>query len=229
MTTIATILLSYNRPRMLREAIASLADAGPDQVVLIDDGSDFDPVPLVEAAFPDAWQFVLAPPMTLDERLITPRLGRLINQALGAVTCDVVTYLCDDDLFHPGWLSAVRQWFDAHPFDHWCRGTWYQFSDGEPPGRSICPLDIRQLTTGNFAHRAACYQQCGIRWDETTVACHDDRFLWIVNRHHNTFAVPDIGAVAGWRRLHAHNALRYTSHAVYHANARELFSGGWLE
>lgn len=229
MTTVATILLSYNRPRMLREAIDSLAAAGPDQVILVDDGSDFDAIPPIEAAFPDAWQLVAAPKMTIDERLTTARLGRLINQALGAVTCDVVTYLCDDDLFHPGWIAAVRSWFDARPAEHWTRGLWYQFQDGETPGAEYCPLDIRQLTTGNFAHRTSCYAQCGIRWNESSVACHDDLMLWDAHRFHNMFSVPDCGAVAGWRRLHRHNALRFTSNAVYHHNAAELFAGGWLE
>lgn len=229
MTTVTTILLSYNRPRMLREAISSLADAQPDQIILVDDGSDFDPIPLVEAAFPDAWLFVMAPKMSLEERLITPRLGHLINTALSHVTCDVVTYLCDDDLFHPDWLSTVRAYFDVHPAEHWTRGLWYQFQDGDTPGTRVCPLDQRLLTTGNFAHRIDCYRDEGIRWNETSVACHDDMFLWDVHRVHNTHAIPDCGAVAGWRRLHAHNALGYTQHAVYNPNAAELFAGQWLE
>jgi len=227
-TTITTILLSYNRPRMLAEALASLAAAGPDQVILVDDGSDFNARQLVRRTFPKAIM-VQAAKLTLEERLITPRLGRLINQALSKVTSDVVTYLCDDDLFHPGWLSAVRNWFDVHPSEHWTRGLWYQFQDGALPGAEHCPLDRRQLTTGNFAHRIDCFTGCGFRWNETSIACHDDMMLWDVHRFHNTHAIPDSGAVAGWRRQHAHNALGYTSHAVYHANAAELFSRGWLE
>lgn len=226
MTTVATILLSYNRPRMLREAL--LTALACDQLIVTDDGSDFDVQSVVTHERKDA-QFVIAPKMTTDERLKTPRLGSLINQALAAVTCDVVTYLCDDDLFHPGWIAAVRSWFAAHPAEHWTRGLWYQFQDGETPGAAICPLDERLMTTGNFAHRADCYHGCGIRWNETSVACHDDMFLWDVDRFHNTRAIPDSGAVAGWRRLHAHNALAYTQHATYNANAGELFAQGWLE
>jgi len=224
---VAVILLSYNRPRMLREAIASLDAARPDQVVLVDDGSDFDPHKLMAPWH--AYGAVVAPKMTIEERLHTARLGSLINQALALVTCDVVTYLCDDDLFHPGWLDAVRGWFDAHPAEHWTRGTWYQWRDGEERSTELCPLDTRQLTTGNFAHRTACYTDCGIRWNEGSVACHDDLMLWDAHRVHNMFAVPHCGAVAGWRRLHAHNALGYTVNAQYTANARELFAGGFLE
>lgn len=226
MTTVTTILLSYNRPRMLREALATCLDC--DQLIVTDDGSDFDARALIHSTRSDA-QLVTAPKMTLEQRLVTPRLGRLINTALSKVTCDVVTYLCDDDLFHPGWLPAVRAWFDAHPAEHWTRGLWYAFDDGEAPGDRVCPLDQRLLTTGNFAHRIDCYRDEGIRWNESSVACHDDMFLWDVHRFHNTHAIPDSGAVAGWRRLHAHNALGYTQHAIYNANAHELFAGGFLE
>jgi hypothetical protein len=145
------------------------------------------------------------------------------------VQSDVVTYLCDDDLFHPGWLHAVRNWFDMTG-EHWVRGDWYVFDDGH--GQDLtrpCPLDGRQLTTGNFAHRMDCYRAEGIRWNESSVACHDDMFLWDVNRFHNCYAIPHCGAVAGWRRLHPHNALGYTQHAVYSSNAAELFAGGFLE
>jgi glycosyltransferase involved in cell wall biosynthesis len=226
MTTVSTILLSYNRPRMLAEALSTIA--GCDQLIVTDDGSDFDVRRVIKKTHPRA-QFVIAPKLTTAERLTTARLGSLINQALSLVTSDVVAYLCDDDLFHPGWLPALRAWFDANPGQHWTRGRWYQFQHGETPGGDICPLDPRQMTTGNFAHRIDCYRDEGIRWNETSVACHDDMFLWDVHRFHNTHAIPDCGAVAGWRRLHAHNALNYTSYAVYGPNAGDLFKGGWLE
>lgn len=228
MTTVATILLSYNRPRMLREALASLVAAKPDQVVLVDDGSDFNARAVVRKAFGQL-VVVQAAKLTIEERLVTPRLGSLINQALSKVECDVVTYLCDDDLFHPGWIAAVRSWFDIHLAEHWTRGLWYQFQDGETPGSQHCPLDGRLMTTGNFAHRIDCYRDEGIRWNEASVACHDDLMLWDAHRLHNTHAIPDCGAVAGWRRVHAHNALQYTQHAVYNANAAELFAKGFLE
>lgn len=229
MTTVSTILLSYNRPRMLREAVESLAQSMPDQLIVTDDGSDFDVERTVGRMYPASIEFVLAPKMTLAERLVTPRLGSLINRALSLVTCDVVTFLCDDDLFHPGWLDAVRVWFDANPAEHWTRGIWYAFQDGAQPGADLCALDGRQLTTGNFAHRIDCYRDEGIRWNESTVACHDDVMLWDVARFHNTYAIPHCGAVAGWRRLHAHNALGYNDGANYSANGADLFKDGFLE
>jgi hypothetical protein len=169
--------------------------------------------------------------MTVAERLTTPRLGKLINRALSLVRCDVVTYLCDDDLFHPHWLSAVRAYFDAYSDQHWTRGAWFAFDDGDPervPTR--CTLDGRQLTTGNFAHRIACFRDEKIAWDETTIASHDNAFLWNASRCHDMRIVPFCGAVAGWRRLHKHNALPFADRAGYKPNAAQgLFAQGFLE
>lgn len=228
MTTIATILLSYNRPRMLCEALGTIT--GCDQLIVTDDGSDFDVKALIRGCAPDA-EFVVASKMTIQERLATPRLGKLINRALALVRCDVVTYLCDDDLFHPYWLPAVRAYFDAYPDEHWVRGAWFAFDDADPkrtPER--CALDMRQLTTGNFAHRTLCFRDEHIGWDETTIASHDNAFLWNAARCHDMRAVPFAGVVAGWRRLHKHNALPYAARDGYTPNAaHELFAGGMLE
>lgn len=227
MTTIATILLSYNRPRMLCEALGSIR--GADQLIVTDDGSDFDVQALIGACWPNA-DYVLNEPIPTAARLKAARVGNLINRALSLVRCDVVTYLCDDDLFHPDWLYAVRAWFDHYPHEHWTRGAWFAFNDDDPdrtPER--CKLDGRQLTTGNFAHRIECFREEKIAWDETTIASHDNAFLWQAARCHDMRLVPFCGAVAGWRRLHKHNALAYAAPNGYTANGAQLFAGQWLE
>jgi len=226
-TTIAVILLSYNRPRMLCEALGTIA--GYDQLIVTDDGSDFDVQALVSACAPDA-QFVINPPMPVEQRLKAARVGNLINRALGLVQCDVVTYLCDDDLFHPHWLPTLREWFDHYPDQHWTRGMWFAFDDSDATRKpSRCKLDPRQLTTGNFAHRIECFTEERIAWDETTIASHDNAFLWQAARCHDMRIVPFCGAVAGWRRLHKHNALNYAVPEGYSRQALQLFAGGMLE
>lgn len=228
MTTISTILLSYNRPRMLCEALGTVL--GADQLIVTDDGSDFDVLSLVRGCYPAA-EFVTASRMTTEDRLRTPRLGSLINRALALVRCDVVTYLCDDDLFHPHWIPAVRAFFGAYPDQHWTRGAWYAFDESDPdrtPER--CKLDGRQLTTGNFAHRIDCFRDEHIAWDETTISSHDNAFLWAASRCHDMCIVPFCGVVAGWRRLHKYNALLYADRDGYKpGTAQGLFGGGMLE
>ncbi len=227
MTTVATILLSYNRPRMLCEALSTCLDA--DQLIVTDDGSDFDVIELVRGCRPDAY-FARAEKISVAERLKAARVGWLINRALSLVTCDVVTYLCDDDLFHPQWLPTVRAWFDFYPDQHWMRGAWMAFDDSDPARRATpCKLDPRQLTTGNFAHRIECVTKEQVGWDETTVSSHDNAFLWNASRIHDMRLVPFGGVVAGWRRLHKHNALLYAERDGYSKDGAQLFAGGMLE
>lgn len=227
MTRITAIVLSFNRPRMLSEALASLREARPDEVLVVDDGSDFDVPEVVRASFPAAG-FVLAPPLTIEERLTTPRLGRLINAALGIASGDVIGYLCDDDLFDAGWLDRLRDFYARHPATPLVRGGWLSFREGEPPAPDCppCDLDERQMTTGNFAHRRDCP---GARWNPHTVSSHDDMFLWGLQRAGvDLYRVPHVG-LAGYRRLHRHNALNFTTGHGYTAEARAVFAGGWLE
>lgn len=227
MTTITTILLSYNRPRMLCEALGTINDC--DQLIVTDDGSDFDVQALVRECAPAA-EFVINPPMPIKDRLKAARVGILINRALSLVRCDVVTYLCDDDLFHPYWLPTIRRWFDYYPREHWTRGAWFAFEDTDPARiPTYCKLDPRQLTTGNFAHRINCFRDEGIGWDETTIASHDNAFLWNAAKHHDMRLIPFCGAVAGWRRLHKHNALNYVAPEGYAKDAARLFANGMLE
>ncbi len=227
MTTVATILLSYNRPRMLCEALSTCLDA--DQLIVTDDGSDFDATALVRACRPDA-EIVWNNPISVEKRLRMARVGALINRALSLVTCDVVTYLCDDDLFHPSWLPTVRAWFDYYPDEHWMRGAWMAFDESDPQRTPTpCKLDSRQLTTGNFAHRIECIKEERIGWDETTISSHDNAFLWNASRHHDMRLIPFGGVVAGWRRLHKHNALMYAERNGYSVDGAQLFASGMLE
>lgn len=223
MATVTAIVLSYNRPRMLREALETVAANRPDQVVLVDDGSDFDAVG-VARAYVELSGWIVAPPMAVAERLVTPRLGSLINQALALATGDVCSYICDDDLWAPGWLDAVRNHWAAHPDATLVRGDWLVFRDGEAatPECPPCRLDERQLTTGNFAHRRGLP---GAVWPTHSVSSHDDLFCWNLYRAGvPIFGVPRVG-FAGWRREHKYNALHFTEDHHYTPAAAAMLAG----
>lgn len=235
---VAAILLSYNRPKMLEFAYKSIH--GADGIILVDDGSDvFDP---------KAWasehggisHTVIAARRSIDQRMTQASLGRLINGALHiahhVMKADYIVYLCDDDLFVPGWPDCVRSLFAAHPEAHVVRGSWRSFddplTDGVPmehPRKSRpTPLDIRKMTTGNFAHRAICYTE-GLRWSEETVAVHDDTFLWRMLALHPMDTVVDAKSLAGYRREHNWNMAHFTSHQAYGIGAEDALKRGALE
>jgi hypothetical protein len=224
--TIAVIVVSFNRPRMLREALATVGEA--DQIILADDGSDtFDPRDVLP---PDAMliQNPLLPPY---QRMRKPTCGALINRALRAVECDYVAYLCDDDLLAPGWLKAAKAALDADPASHMVRGDWLSFEDGQPletavPSKFDCDPP---LTTGNFAHRTRCTVACGCWWVESTISCHDGAFLGKYLTRHGSTDVAHVGTLAGYRREHPYNMLRYMDGNGYRPETRGLFESGRLE
>jgi glycosyltransferase involved in cell wall biosynthesis len=233
---VAVILLSFNRPAMLDLAYASAADA--DEIILVDDGSDaFDPTAWADARA-IRWR-VFGTRRSVDRRMTTPSLGRLINGALHIAyhraDAAAVAYLCDDDLFGPAWLDAVREALADPAGPHVCRGRWRSFDDPLADGPLPKPglsrparLDLRQMTTGNFAHRVECYAE-GLRWSEETVAVHDDTFLWRLHGLHPYTGVFDTGVLAGYRREHEFNMANFTSHSEYGIGAYEALSRGTLE
>lgn len=224
MTTITAVVLSYNRPRMLAEALGSVEANRPDQTIVVDDGSRFDVSNHVRQHYLRGASIVRAYPIPVKDRLVTPRLGNLINKALEYARCDVVAYLCDDDIWDQGWLDTVRAHYDAHPAATIVRGDWLVFQDWDgwqytdPP----CRLDERNLTTGNFAHRRGL---AGAVWPTDSVSSHDDLFCWNLYRAGvNIFGVPRIG-FAGWRREHQYNALHFTNDHHYAPNAEAMLAG----
>jgi hypothetical protein len=228
--TICTIVLSYNRPRMLLEALRSIR--GADQVILVDDGSDFD---VWSLAAPELERFEwkeirVAPKMSVEKRLSTARLGMAINMALRSTFCWGVTYLCDDDLFHPDWIVNVRQFFTEHPMDHVVRADWGTFNEGETPGDNLCPLhkDV-QLTTGNFAHTSGCSVEHKVTWDEKTIGSHDGSFVPKILNKHPLGKIHKLKGIAGWRREHDFNMLKFTDGIGYAKAAGEVLSRKTLE
>jgi glycosyltransferase involved in cell wall biosynthesis len=228
MATIGVIVLSYNRPHMLRQALDSVWAAAPNAIVLADDGSDFDAAAVADE---DEIRFVGGTKRSAQERRLEPSVGALLNTALQMLDTDVVAYLCDDDIMDREWLDYVGFAATAHPEEHAWRGEWRRFHHGHAPALDdpLCSLDARGLTTGNFAHRLACYRDEGLRWDETVVVSQDDLFTKHLLRLHPT--IRNVGR-AGWRREHAYNMLGYVDPRQPHAlrpDVERIFDLGSLE
>lgn len=205
---VTVLVLSYNRPRMLREALASIKDA--DEVIVCDDGSDFDVAALVsEFSFPSL-SVIGAPQIPPEERLKLQRCPGLINEALRQATGDIVTYLCDDDIFGKQWLTALKDFYEKHDEKyHIVRGHCVRFEDDnmrtfeeQTKHLLVWAESPRQLITGNFAHLRKCFLEEGIQWEESTVWGHDTAFFDNIDKVHDTWTVPLIPTVACFRRIH---------------------------
>jgi glycosyltransferase involved in cell wall biosynthesis len=206
---VTAIILSYNRPNMLREALASAKDA--DEVFLLDDGSDFDVVSLAKEFSFDKFQLIMGPQITTEERLKKQRVAVMINEALRQATGDIITYLCDDDIFAPKWISALKTFFAKHGEKyHFVRGNCVRFEkdyvkslEKDSTMHLIVFADSpRQLITGNFAHLRKCTSEEGRMWPEDKVVGHDTAFFDNMDEVHDTWTIPLIPEIACFRRIH---------------------------
>ncbi len=240
-TTVTVIVISYNRPRMLAEALQSIYHA--DEILVMDDGSDFDVDRVVRDNAPPDCPIILTkkPSLTVEERLITPRVGKSMNEAIRCASSEVIAYLCDDDIFTPEWILGVKEYYDSGGLKgHWVRGLWGIFVDPHNPLRledtaehlrcNICPMGGHGLTTGSFAHLVACSYKCGVWWSDASVAIHDSYFVSNYERIHQEDPAPLIKVAAGWRREHPFNMMKHASgDDKYLASGEEVFRGGMLE
>ncbi len=113
-----TILLtSYNRPRLLRKALDSLAaQTCPDWRCLILDDNSNEETHAVIREYLDDTRFTLIPHETTDEeRQASVRYSALINTVLPSLHEGVVGYLCDNVEYHPDLVGAVLDYFEHHP------------------------------------------------------------------------------------------------------------------
>jgi hypothetical protein len=219
---------------MLRSCLLSVAAARADEVYVCDDGSEFSVCRVAALALYGRVKYgiVGAPPVPVDTRMTVPRQGRLINEALGYITGDVATLVCDDDLLDIGWLDALRAHWGEHPDDGLVRGDWLQFTDGQPPSPADppCPLDARGMTAGNFAWHMRLVHERGVRWPTDYLNCLDNGFLVACHGAGSSmYEAPHIGALAGWRRTHPYVNVLYTDGSRHTEGFREVLERGFLE
>ena len=205
---VTAIVFSYNRPRMLAEALGSII--GADEVIVVDDGSDFNVSDVTKKFSFPSFSVIGAPPITIEERITNQRLPALVNEALRQAEGDIITYLCDDDLFGKEWVTTLKTFYAKHDEKyHWVRGHCIQFEDDhkrtfEEQTKHLLSWkeSPRQLITGNFAHLRKCFTDEKILWDETKVWGHDMAFFDNVEKFHDTWCIPLIPTVACFRRIH---------------------------
>ncbi len=112
---ISCILTSYNRPRMIRHALKSIADQSYKnyELLIFDDSTAFDIMEVVkEFKFPSLQ--VHHTKLSAEERKAKGRLGVNCNHGLYLAQGDLVCFLCDDDYYYPDWFHHAAA-FLGHP------------------------------------------------------------------------------------------------------------------
>lgn len=185
---ILVIVPYFDRPKLLRKCLGSLAASQPIiggdwHLAFHDDGSKEPGEPIAREVLGD-----LARKARFYRCEDSPhkscQLGLRINDILIEAKEDVAIVLCDDDMVSPGYLAGLAEVFGEHPEWHYCYtknilvdeqgqeldeswGKW----DWEWAGEDIDPslrCDISQV-----AWRISCNQQDGI-WFPTWASRNQD-------------------------------------------------------
>lgn len=179
------LLFSYNRPKMLREAIESVLaqDYGNFDLYIVDDGSDlFDPYDIADEFRDERIVLAVAPQIPMEERVKRSRLGANANVVImQLLEQEPVYYLCDDDLMAPKWLSRSIRAFQSDPLMHVVQGESWYFEDGHldeaaygMPTDGYKAMPTMFWGTGSFGHRTLCCKKEGIWWSDNTYGHSQD-------------------------------------------------------
>lgn len=109
---ISCVLTSYNRPKWVNHALKSVAEQTyrDFELLVYDDSTIFDIRKEVSKhSFPSVK--VVHTDVSPERRKKENRLGVNCNAALKVASGDLLTYLCDDDYYFPGWFQACAEFF----------------------------------------------------------------------------------------------------------------------
>lgn len=175
------ILNSYNRPKRVRDAVASVQHQTYTnwELFIVDDNSnEHTQRVLAEIESEEPRCTVIQSHVDQKDRFLTTRYATCINLAIPRLTGDLVTYLTDDDVYYPHRFEKMVGVFESNPGIYIVYGR--QRLAGIDNGR-VVPLGTRELvgiTTSpaskvdhcSVMHRRRCFEKVP-RW-------RDDKALW---------------------------------------------------
>lgn len=158
----SVVLSSYNRPKMVRDALASvLAQTVQDfEVMVADDGSDGETLASIRGMTAGDPRFRLLTTEgreVVDHKLVANRSIDRINEALMVVSGEIVHYLCDDDVYDRRRFSAFDDLFGNPGIIVGYGRLGYMDADGTPTGKTRYFASVEdpflKLDHNQFAHR----------------------------------------------------------------------------
>lgn len=214
---ISCILCSYNRPRMVQDALQSVSSQNYDryELIVIDDSDAFD---IHEAVSRFAFPKVTIVHNSATEAQIAGqnRLAMNCNAGLRIATGDLVCFLGDDDYYYPDWFRTAAKHFEAHShiqaaFGKLCYHFGNDMAFPEPPRETrFFPEPVRDpfriLDHNQVMHRRFTppyvWNECADRASMDS----PDGFYWReIARHHVFHPIHEWAAV---KRIHTTNLQR---------------------
>jgi len=182
----AVIVSSYNRPKMVRDAISSVLRQGASvQLLVADDDSDDETRRAIQDEFTRSGSgncTLLSANRPRGIRDSVPeRATACINAALAVVDAEFVHYLPDDDWFGAGRFEAFERFFDAHPEIDVAYGAMLTVDlAGTVLGHlfrgTVLANGFNNVDHGSFCHRARVLQRVP-RWPAEPHYAFDANFM----------------------------------------------------
>jgi GT2 family glycosyltransferase len=97
--TASVVIITRNRPDMLRRCLEHLAGQGADEILVVDASDGSETLALL-MDHPGVWY--------LDFRGQRNKMPASRNVGIASARGDIVAFLDDDSLARPGWLAAIR-------------------------------------------------------------------------------------------------------------------------
>jgi spore maturation protein CgeD len=181
MLKISCILTSYNRPKGVREAVASVQrQTYPHwELIIVDDNSNEETKQVIRNLVSKDSRLKLIQSGVKDEdRHKTVRYATCINLAIQHTTGDLVTYLTDDDIYYPQRFRRMVHVFHKNPHIHVVYGQQrvVRTNNDRVISTSIRPLvgvtkhPMSRVDHNSFMHRQTCFNRVK-GWD-------NDPSLW---------------------------------------------------
>lgn len=192
--SVAVVLATRDRPQLLTRAIPSVQAQRYEhwQLVVVDDGTNAETRAVVEAFEDDRLRLVEGP---------RRGLGAARNTGLSEAGGEIVCYLDDDNVMHPGWLQAVAHVFSNRkdvdiaygvslaehriPDDLSEHGWWPSF--WQLPWSREKLLEENVTDAGSLAHRRDLE---GARFDEGLSTGEDWEMLLRLTAGRDALAIP---------------------------------------
>ena len=216
--SLAIVISSYNRPKMLGQALTSVIGQPikPEEVFVLDDGSDFD-VHEVTGQYTYPVTVIQGPPRSPEERMTYSNYGVLINETMRRMKSRFIQLLCDDDMLAPEWIPTIRHYMQQRPSQQVWVGDLREhhlLPPALPTADNLYPCHCEwwprsaRMTAGNFIYDRA----IGVMWPtDNVLSCHDASIVsQIVSYFGGTQAAWYVPEVALWWRYHKHNLSWYT-------------------
>lgn len=210
----AVIISSYNRPRMICEAIQSIVyQRASVQVLIADDDSNEETVAAIEkeiAGRPYCRLLRANRPREGAFTNVTLRATTCINDALALVDAEFVHYLPDDDWYGSGRFCAFERFFRENPQADVAYGSMLTVDAATNTVAAELFLDriltdaVNWVDHGQFCHRASVLKRVPL-WPATPHYAFDANFLKALADAGYEFY--PVSHTVNYKRSHARNLM----------------------